>query len=434
MDRGINRWVAERLGRRVYYGWVVVGVALVANLSAFSFNALFGLFITPLQETFGWDRGDIARAIPIGTTIGAMFAPGMGFVIDRIGTRPLQMGFGLGAGVCLAALSLVRRVWQFDLVMAMLYPMAWIGVGQMIGSINVSRWFVRRRGRAMGIIMMGASLGAVLLIPVSTFLIQHSGWRSAYIVLGGLAVLFISVPAFLMLVDRPEQIGLGGHPELQGPGATQRGVAGAEGPEAIWGLREAMHTRTFWLTLVGLMMGTLAVQGYFVHAVPHMESRGFSRVLAGAVWSVFFTTGVVAKFLWGFIIERIGVRVALVALFVGEAIGLYLLLTANSPAMLFTYAVVNGLLHGPYLQLQAMVWADYFGRSSLGRIYGTAQPLIVVAGSMGPWLGGYLFDVSGTYTHFFRLGIALCLTAALLFFLTPLPRQRTATPGPAAAT
>ncbi|HKJ00409.1 MAG TPA: MFS transporter [bacterium] len=433
MERGINYWVAKRLGRHFYYGWAVAGVALVANLSAFSFNALFGLFITPLQATFGWDRADIARAIPIGTTMGATIAPGLGFLIDRIGTRKLMVGFGLGAGVCLVSLSTVRQVWQFDLVMSLLYPLAWIGVGQMIGSINVSRWFVRRRGRAMGIVMMGASLGAVLLIPVCTFVIQHSGWRLAYVVLGGLAVLFISVPAFLVLVDRPEQLGLDDHPELKSPGGG-RGAGGAAGvPEAMWSLREAMGTRSFWMTLLGLMMGTLAVQGYFVHAVPHMEARGFSRVMAGAVWSLFFTTGVVAKFLWGFIIERIGVRVALVTLFLGEAVGLYLLLTASTPAMLFTYAVVNGLLHGPYLQLQAMVWADYFGRNALGRIYGVAQPAIVVAGSMGPWLGGHLFDLSGNYTHFFRLGIVLCLCAALLFLVTPPPRQRTPAATPASA-
>jgi MFS family permease len=182
------------------------------------------------------------------------------------------------------------------------------------------------------------------------------------------------------------------------------------------------------------MVGTIAVQGYFVHAVPHMEARGFSRTLAASVWSAFFATGVCAKFLWGFGIERIGVRPALVLLFLGETVGMTLLLTAGTPAALFFYAVFNGLAHGPYLQLQAMVWADYFGRRSLGRIYGVAQPMILISGSLGPWLGGYLYDVTGDYTRFLQLGIALCLTAAAVFAITPSPRRLVPTAaGPAHA-
>jgi predicted MFS family arabinose efflux permease len=313
----------------------------------------------------------------------------------------------------------VRSVWQFNALVALLYPLTWIGIGQMMGSVNVSRWFVRRRGRAMGMVMMGASLGAVIFIPLCTLLIASLGWRATFAALGGAAILLVSLPAFLLLVDRPEQLGLAGHPELQGvrlPGAAAAG-------EHAFSLREAARTRAFWMLLVGLMMGSAAVQGYFMHAVPHMEARGFSRALASAVWSAFFFTGVAAKFLWGFAIERIGVRPALVALFAAEAAGIYLLLTASSPLWLFVYAAVNGLGHGPYLQLQAMVWAEYFGRHSIGRIYGVVQPAIVVSSSLGPWLGGVFYDRLGDYTRFFQLGIVLCLLATAVFFLTPPPRR-----------
>jgi MFS family permease len=422
ISNGINLWFAGRLGHRVYYGWVVVAVVLLANLSVFSFNPIFGLFVTPLEQQFGWSRSVISRSLTLGTVVGALLAPGLGMLVDRVGTRLPMVVFGLGAAGCYFLLSGVRQVWQFNLIVALLYPLTWIGVGQMMGSVNVNRWFVRRRGRAMGIVMMGASGGSVIFIPLSTFLIATAGWRFTFQVLGVMAVLLISLPAFLLLVNRPELLGLAGHPELRGPRAAG-GAAGPTRAEEAWTLREAARTRAFWLTLLGLMVGTVAVQGYFVHAVPHMEARGFSRAIASAVWSAFFVTGVGAKFLWGFLIERIGVRRGLVLLFLGEALGLHLLLNAASPAALFLYAVINGLGHGPYLQLQAMVWAEYFGRQSIGRIYGVVQPAIVVSGSIGPWLGGYLYDLSGNYTLFFHLGIGLCLVAVAVFLVAPPPRR-----------
>jgi MFS family permease len=434
--RGINFWFARRVGRRFYYGWAIVLAVLLGNLSVFSLNPMFGLFVTPLEHEFGWQRNLIARTITLGTVAGALLLPLLGYLIDRIGTRLLTVAFGLGAGLCYLLSTGVSQVWQFNLVVGMIYPLTWIGVGQMMGAVNVNRWFVRRRGRALGTVMAGASGGSVIFIPICTLLINSYGWRAAMLALGGFAVLLISLPAFLLLVNTPEQLGLGGHPELQSPGAPgAAGAAAGAGGAGVadgaagaaneaWSLAEAARTRTFWLTALGLMLGTFAVQGYFVHAVPHMEARGFSRVLAGAVWTSFFVTGVLAKFSWGFVIERIGVRRALVALYIGEALGLYLLLTAASPLGLFAYAIINGILHAPYLQLQAMVWAEYFGRQSFGRIYGVVQPALFVSGSLGPWVGGYLFDLSGDYTLFFHVSIALCLAAMVVLLIAPPPRPR----------
>ncbi len=434
MARGIPYWIAERAGRRFYYGWAIAAVVLLANLSVFAFNPSFGLFVTPLEHEFGWSRSDIAGSLTVGTIVGALLAPVLGFLVDRFGTRRLMIAFGLASAACYLGLAHVQQVWQFTLGVALIYPLSRVGVGEMMGSVNVNRWFVRRRGRAMGTVMMGASGGSVIFIPLCTLLIATQGWRTTYTVLGAAAAVLICLPAWLLLVDRPEAIGLAGHPELKGTGVSSASLAAAGAGAAAgaaasgasadsWSLREVTRTRTFWLTLLGLMLGTVAVQGYFIHAVPHMEARGFSRTLASAVWSTFFVVGVLAKFLWGFVIERMGVRRALVLLFACEAVGLLLLLTARSPAALFAYAVLNGIGHAPYLQLQAMVWAEYFGRHTIGRIYGTVQPAIVVSASLGPWLGGALFDLHGDYTLFFEISIALCALSTLVFLLTPPPRR-----------
>lgn len=425
--KDINFKIARPISRRFYYGWVVMGVVFCANLSVFSFNPTFGLFITPLETELGWDREMIARSLTLGTIMGAVLAPLLGFLIDRFGTRRLTVLFGIGAALGYLLLSRTERIWQFNLMMGIVFALSVTGVGQMMGPININHWFVRRRGRAMGAVMMGASAGSVIFIPVSAWLIAEVGWRGAYQVLGAMAFLLVSGPAFLLLVNQPEQLGLGDHPEIAGVsrGSGEPAANGVirENRDRVWGLREAAGTRMFWLILAGIMMGGFTVQGYFIHAIPHMESLGFSRVLASSVWGSFFLTGVFAKFMWGFIIERIGVKRGLVFLFLAEAGGLYLLMTARSPAALFTYAVINGLGHGPFLQLLAMVWAEYFGRQSITRIYGSVQPAIVVASSLGPWLGGYMYDRNGSYQGFFQLCIAMSLGAVVLFLLAPSPQR-----------
>lgn len=419
MFHDINLTIANRLGNRVYYGWVIVGVMFSANLSAFVFNTIFGLFFTPLEAEFGWARSQISLAPLFGTVMGSVLSPMFGYLTDRYGSRRLMIVLGLGTAAGHYLLSRVDAVWQFNLLIGVVYALPVTGIAWMMSSVNINRWFSRRRGRAMGIVMMGASACAMIFVPVTTYTIATIGWRDTYVMLAVVNVALIVVPAYLLVVNLPEQLGLEKHPELtSGSGAAGSAISRLD---ADWSLAQAVRTRTFWMILPAIMLGNFAVQGYFVHAYPHMESLGFSRIAASGVWGTFFFVGVIAKLSWGFVIERIGVRTALVILFVGEAGGLLLLNNATSLTALYVYAAYNGLAHGPFLQLLAMVWADYYGKRAIARIYGTVQPAMLISGALGAWSGGLFFDRGGNYHLFFNIGSALCLTAALLFWLSRPP-------------
>lgn len=442
---GFSQNLAQLFKGRLYYGWMVVAVIFSANLIAFNINPTFGLFITPLEQEFGWTREMISRSITLGTITGAVLAPVLGILMDRIGIRFLMLVSGLIASLLFLMLGWVREVWQYNFLMGMIFAILHTGVGQIMASVSISRWFFRRRGRAMGVVMMGASMGAMLFIPLDAFLINQLGWRDTYLAHALGSLLLIVLPVYLFMSNLPEKLNLGAHDEFlirsktggndQKDDESQTEEMEAEreaGVEVSWTLREASRTRAFWLTLVGVMIGSFPVMGYFVHAIPHMENMGVSRTLASSVWTTFFVVGMGAKFAWGFIIERFGVRRCLVALFLFEAAGMGLLLYADTPELLFAYAILNGLGHGPYLLLLAMVWAEYFGRKSIGKIYGTVQPAIVIASSLGPWVGGYSYDLTGNYTLFFLVGIALALLAALIFILDHPPTKPVATPSGAA--
>jgi len=413
--------LARRLDRRLYYGWIVVGVIFTANTAAFAINPTFGLFVAPLEHEFGWDRGTLARSLTLGTVVGAVVAPLLGALCDRIGVRRLIVACGLVAAAALMLMSQVRQAWQYNLLLGTCYGVMTTGIGSVLGSVAVSQWFVRRRGRAMGIVMMGASSSGLVFVLLDTLLLATLGWRAAYLVQGVLTLALIVLPAWLLLIDRPETVG---RSDETAPPPSHRSPTNTPpaGGEFSWTLREAAKTRAFWMTLLGVMVGSFPVIGYFAHAVPILQSHGVSAGLAASAWATFFTTGILAKFAWGFAIERLSVRYSLAICFAAEALGLVLLARAAEPVGVFAWAVCNGLGHAPFLQLLAMVWADYFGRRNLGAIFGTVQPFILFAASLGPWVAGLVYDASGSYDFFLRVAIGMTLVAGAVFLFDRPPR------------
>ena len=414
--------LAQKTQHRIYYGWVVVGVMVISNLMAFSINPTFGLFITPLEAELGWSRSAISLAPTLGTLFGICIVPMLGFIADRFGVRRLLLSASVIVAICLSLLSQITSLWQFYLLFGLLSGVLSNGIGLLGSSVVISRWFAQRRGRAMATVMMGASGGAFLFISLLSYLIEKHSWRTAYLVHGSLALVFIAIPVGLLLIDRPEQLKPKEPPldnTIEGEKSTNSKTTTPE--DVSWTLTEAIRTRALWLTLAGSMLGAFSVGGYFTHAVPHMENLGFSRTLASSAWATFFFVGVFAKGLWGFVTDWIGVRWALSFLYLGETLGLFLLLSASKPAHLFFYAVITAICHGPFLQLSSQVWGDLFGPKNVGRIYGSIQPGIVIASAAGPLAGGVLFDLTGNYQLFFKIMMGLTLTAAAIFWLTPPP-------------
>ncbi|MCZ6729477.1 MAG: MFS transporter [SAR324 cluster bacterium] len=413
MKSGFGEHLARRIGGRLYYGWVIVGVIFVSNLATFSANTSFGLFVTRFETDFGWSRSAIALAPTLGTVFGAIFAPMLGRAVDRFGVRPLMVGGGLFGATCYFLLGNINAIWQLYLLYGMMFGVLSIGAGFLVSNVTVTRWFVKRRGRAMAVVMMGSSLGGFVFISVQAFLIEVFDWRVALSVQGLFVVVLVVLPGWLLMVNAPEDLGMAGHRELSHGSQSQHEGAVQQGED--WTLREAMGVPTFWLVLGGIMMNNLMVAGYFANTVPHMESLGFSRIVAGSAWAAFFLVGVFAKFIWGFIVEYTTVRWGLVLLNLGEFLGLYLILTAKSKTDLYVWAVVQGFCHGPWLALSTQVWGDYFGRRSIGKIYGTVQPAIVLGGAVGPWLGGYIYDRTGDYTLFYQILMAMMLAGCLIY-------------------
>jgi MFS family permease len=331
------------------------------------------------------------------------------------------------AGAVPLTVSRIDQVWQFYLVYGVIGALGMVGFGGLVTNALISKWFVRRRGRAMGIAAMGISISGMVFVPLSHALISRFGWRSTLVVLGfaiwGLAFL----PVVLLVRRRPEDVGLrpdGADTEAaEGDAARVEGTPGALRVEQIWTLKEALRTRTLWLLLVGFNITGLALSGVFIHFYPYLESKGIEPATAAAAVTTFAFCAAMVKIPWGLLAERFPVRHCLTACYVGCALSLIILINSQSVALVFLYAIVYGVTLGGDMVLKELVWADYFGRTFLGTIRGVTMPANLVSVAGGPLFAAWLRDTTGSYQLPYTLFFAVVLVGTCVLFLTGPPRK-----------
>ncbi len=196
--------------RRLYYGWVIVAVALLMNIAASPTNAVaFSFFVAPMSDDLGWSRGTLALGLTFRLGVAGVTAPIVGVLVDKIGARVLGTAAGTTAGLSLVGLAFVHDLWLYYLLFAISGLSGFGGpAGQLLTTVPVAKWFQVKRGRAMAIATIGMALGTGLYIPLLQAIIDGFDWRLAWVV-SGLLVLVLAVPAcaFLMRKD-PESMGL----------------------------------------------------------------------------------------------------------------------------------------------------------------------------------------------------------------------------------
>ena len=409
-------------GRRGYLGWWVVGaVVLVAFSRVAFFNPILGIFIDPLQDEFGWSRTEIAGALSIGTLVGAFSSPLLGRFVDRYGGRRFMVVGVLTIGVLLLLLALIDALWQFYILFGLGRAIV-TGVIEIAIAVTVANWFIRNRGRATGLMMVGTRGGMVIMPLIVLLFLSLADWRAAFAALGLLILLFTVLPPFLFVRRRPEDLGLApdGDPPLPATGArSRRRSASASDPQ--WSVRQAVRTRAFWLLLFGTSQLFFAGGATNLALVSHLEDNGLSQTSAITVVTVWAAVGIVGGVIGGELRERIGVRFALPLVMLGSAAGVTWLIFVDQPWMAYVFAAWQGLWFGAILPLNQIAFADYFGRWSIGAIRGVTAPVQFGLNALGPIASGLVFDARGSYDLIFAVFAGLLLFGGALVALAGRP-------------
>jgi MFS family permease len=413
---------------RFFLGWVVVGAALLSSFTEVAFfNPVLGVFIPEFEREFGWSRTEISLGVTLGSFCGAAVSPFFGPLIDRYGGRRFVVGGCALMAIALVALSQMQQEWHFFIIYAIGRGTA-SGLIGLAAGVTVSKWFIRQRGFAISFMSLGTRLGFALM-PISVqLIINASGWRSAALALAATVAVLGVLPSLRWLHSRPEDMGL--LPDGEDEPYTIDPSRPVVQREFSWTRAEAVRTPAFWLVTLSVSLMSLAGGAVNLHQIPHLVDRGLSADTAAFVITLVAVFGGIGVILEGIFDAKIGARFTMMIGLLGSAAGLAILVMVHSFEMALAFAVVNGLFFGLLVASNQVVFADYFGRESLGAIRGNATPFQLGTNAFGPLLAGAAFDLTGSYSAAFIPLVFAYIVAALALAIArrPIPPERTPTP------
>jgi sugar phosphate permease len=407
------------LSRRlpVFYGWIVLACLCCAGFARQGpAVATLSIFVEPLTREFGWSRTALSGAVSLGGVLAALVAPLIGPLLDRQGSRLVLCAAVLVNGIALMLLSLTGSLGVFYLLFCVA-RMNWAAPFDLglYGALN--NWFVRRRAFASSVATLAQQIGLVAMPLIAQLAMLQQGWRAGWLAIGATTLVVGFVPTWLLMVRRPEDLGL----VPDGMAAPTEGEAGAvtariAAAEPAFSRRQALGTASFWLLLLYTALVFPVQAGVSLHQAPYLIECGIDPTISATIVGTFSALSAVATVACAALPRAMPIRYPLAATGAILTLGILLMLGIRSAGQGYLAASVFGFGLGALLTLLPVAWADYFGRTHFGAIRGIALSAQVLAQAAGPLLSGVLRDMTGNYQlalQCFAALAALSVVAAL---------------------
>ncbi len=404
---------------------MVAASAAIMVLSASTLYFGTGVLFSAIVGEYQWSTLAAAAAVSLRSELSAIAAPVVGFAIDRFGTRPVML-IGLGfIAAGLLWLSQIDAIWGFYGSLA-LTAIGTSGSGGAVGTIAVSRWFVRKRSRALSLMFIGPATAGIT-VPVLTWLITTQGWRTANVIWAGIIVL-VCMPLALVMRDAPEKYGL--RPDGDPPGQPEATVAASARPLAqasvLGGTRsltvkQALRTRTFWQLMMAYTLTNMANTPAVVLAVPFLVGQGIPTETAAWAAAGIPAVSVIGRVGLGFWGDFLDKRYIVAFSFALQAAGIFLLAGITEAWMIVPFLALFAVGFGGPIPLRSALQADYFGLGSLGSIQGALMFMTTIGGFLGPIFLGALVDMTGTYHLGWVILAVICALGVPLTLMMPQP-------------
>ena len=311
--------------QKFFYGWIIA-ICCFISASSYGFFFSLGVFFKPLQSEFGWSAGLISTIHSLHLTVMILTIPIIGRMTDRYGSKIMFLfsAFFMGLGFFLC--GFVRELWQFYLF----YLIASLGVGATtaLPTSIIQKWFIKKKGLALGIAVSGIGAGPPIAAPLANYLILHYGWRTSYFIIGGLLWALLTVVA-LAMVDKPEDIGLcplGKEEFHSGLDGEPQVVHTATKEETIplkrveWITKDAIMTKTFFILSLIWMFCAIPVHLIMINIVPFAINMGIPKGTAATGLGIIGGMSIVGRLLGGAFSDFFGLkRTLIVAAFFSTA-------------------------------------------------------------------------------------------------------------------
>ncbi|PZC40593.1 MAG: Cyanate permease [Chloroflexi bacterium] len=411
--------------KNTFYGWYIVFAAWITYFATASMQGYgTGAFIIPMTESLGWTRTEFVLAITIAQFIMAFTQTSIGKPLDERGPKPFLLMSAVIIMIGGLIISQVDFLWQWIIVRGLFIA---VGTGLTSGilvTVTLARWFVVKRGRALGIATVGVSLSGTIVPYLLTILIVAIGWRETWVVLTAIVCTILLISRSIMCRD-PEDKGL--FPDGYSAEQMKRnfGDAARRDFENSLNRKQAMKTPAFWLLICAFGIGSYSILSMAIHAIPYLIDSGYSSKTAALMITVYTIPGLITRPFWGILAEKFNPQYIAAIIFVTMATGLMILIygasNMNLIIIIIGFAIAGTGLAGN-IPINELIYATFFGRRYLGQVRGMAQPFRMIFNSSGPILLAIWYDYVGNYTASLIVMGLLAYLAAIIVVFIPRPK------------
>jgi len=404
----------------LFYGWIIVAAGVVVTCIGLGAMLSLSIFLQPMSEATGWSRTGISTAALLNWVSMGVGSFVWGALSDRLGTRAVVLVGGVLLGLGMVTASQAATLGQFQLLFGVIVGLA-AGSFYTPLTATTTRWFTRHRSLAVALVSAGLGLGTMTVGPLARWIITNYDWRTAMLVIGDLAWLFI-IPAALLVREPPASV------TARLPGAA----TAADDPGLTAG--QALRTPQFAAIAFTYFACCAAHSGPIFHMVTHAIDHGVPAMAAATVLSVAGLASLSGKILCGLVADRVGAKRVLLAGLALQAVAITFYLGTSELWHFYGAALVFGFAYGGVMPLYAILVREYFGARIMGTIFGAVGFVSTLGMALGPWAGGWLYDTLGGYFWLYigSFGIGLGAVAIAITFRPP-RREPAAMPAPSLA-
>lgn len=388
--------------------YCLVGLAFTHLGVSRGLIATFSVFYVAFIETFGWSRAATAGALSLLIVTEGLSLPLAGSFTDRVGPRRALLLGGIVLALGLGFTATVSSLWQLYFWVGLVTALG-LGLIGMVPHIAIlSREFPERRGTALGLAFAGGGVGIAVLVPLSQALISRWGWPTAYVALAVSTAVLVIPPVLLFFPAAPAKSA------VAAPDRT--------GKTEDWTVAQALRSGVFWLLFGSRVLASMGNQLIVTHQIAYAVDVGFSKLFAASVFGLMGICSIFGRIFFGYLADRIKREAAFTWVQAVSVLGIVALLLLKDDSLsllLYAYAVFYGLGQGSRALVLSAISADIFSGKSFGAILGYFTLSIGIGGAVGSWLGGFIFDATGSYTSAFVIAALCCLVSVIAVWITP---------------
>jgi MFS family permease len=402
--------------KNIYYGWWVLLACFIINLyvngvTFFGFTA----FIEPIQHEFGWSYTQISFAMSLRGLEMGIFAPIIGFLVDRFGSRILLLSGAIITSIGLILLSFTQSLFMFYLGILFISFGAG-GCASVVTMTAVASWFKKKVSLALGVLACAIG-GGGLIIPLIVFLIDVSGWRTTLVILG-VGMLLLGIPLSLIVRDRPEELGSSADGSTHESLRTSKPKDGLE--ETEWGFLQTLKKKSFLYLVIADIVRLIIVNAVLTHIMPYLSSIGMSRAVSGSLAGVLLLVSIVGRLGFGWLGDRFDKRIVWSVTFFLMSSGVFAFCYVQSFWVLLLFVILFAPGFGGGMVMRTAMLHEYFGMASFGKLLGIIMGFGALGGIIGPTLAGWVFDTLGSYNAvWYGFSMISAMTIFLIMKIKP---------------